>query len=187
MWYAIYRLYKRSLLKDKKILNLEDVSHDVDLLDPSKKQRDCNAEVHSCVTANDCTQICDAKNGQYMCNVEKFLCEPMELNVTPATTVLPLNCDPKKGFLNTISVSELFGVQVSCVNTLPAYYQENGDLWPHVCSGGQFNPDPDRGYGQYLKCKCPPDHTLALKSTHPGPRCIPNDAIPFLPSFSAVQ
>lgn len=192
MWCTVYRLYMLSLRRRRPLDELiDDVEHNANLTSPAQKRRDCNKEVHSCVTADDCRSICDTSKGdgnEYVCNGQKFLCESMELHATPnASNNIPAECDSSKGFLNTISVSELFGPNISCVNTLPAYYQDNGELWPHVCHGGEFRPDPDAGYGQYRKCKCPPGHTLSLKSTHPGPRCIPDDALPYLPSFSPVQ
>lgn len=160
----------------------EEFEHDYDLTTIPKKKRNCAVEVHSCLTTNDCTQIC---NDQYKCNTEKFVCEPFKFATTTTNTSLPDNkhCDATKGFLNTVSVSEIYGERFSCVNTLPAYYQDDGKFWSHVCHGGTFHPDPDAGYGQYRKCNCPKDYTLVLKSTHPGPRCIKTDRLGFYPSF----
>lgn len=186
MWYTLYRLYSLSIERGKPMNLEEEFEHDYDITSIEKKKRNCSIESHSCLTTNDCTQIC---NDQYTCNTEKFLCEPFKFDSTPTTQQQPSSsdkCDPTKGFLNTISVSEIFGERFSCVNTLPAYYQENGEFWPHVCNGGTFNPDPDAGYGQYMKCKCPPDHTLVLKSTHPAPRCIKTDSLGFYPSYYKV-
>lgn len=113
MWYSIYNLYDLALSKTTQQIKLDNVDHDVDLITDTKKQRNCIGEVHSCLVADDCSHICDTSEHTFVCHAQKFICEPLTLNSTTGVFKdIPAHCDPSKGFLNTISVSELFGAQI---------------------------------------------------------------------------
>lgn len=188
MGYAIYRMYKISKAIRPKALNLNNIDHTVDISKTAEHRRNCTTETHSCLTDGDCNSICAGPPSSYLCNEKKLQCEQISVETTPINAMLPTSttCDAKKGFLNVVSVSELFGVQVSCIDTLPAYYDEDGNLYPHVCHGGSFHPDPNAGYSQYDTCKCAPGDSLVLKDTNPAPRCIPTKYLYLYPSFREI-
>lgn len=171
-WIKVFMMHRMATNK----VHVEPLEQERRLNNPGVSKRDCARELHSCMADVDCEDICTAP---FQC--KNFVCEPVSIDSTDAPIIAPpLKCNSKHGFITAISVTELRGVETTCINTLPGYFENDDTPRPYVCHNGTLNVDltVDK-----ITCTCPPDTLLMVRNTDYTPRCIPKNLIKYLPSF----
>lgn len=138
---------------------------------------DCGKTIRYCTNDFDCGYMCNASvsfNVKNVCNTITRLCTPTPLGPT-------LECDAKKGFLDTYVQTELDSFW-KCLNTKPYFFDEQQKLYEYVCSGGEVNYNFDTNI--QLTCKCALNQVRVYNINKPNiPVCVEKNKLKILSSF----